>query len=276
MKNFLKLGLPALLASSSAFCVGTPADGWYAGLFLVGSYVPTADFTLTPAQFFTLNFTSPSSIAIYNATLVPPATAVPFPTSPNGEIKYSFGGGVGGQAGYRWCGFRFEGELLFNYNTFKSLNIGGVTFGQQYVTTTVTTSAGTVTFFTNPYSMSGHTQLISGLFNVLYDFYRYDSDQVGWFPYLGAGIGYANVQNQWVLNINSFNAAGQFFTPVIRINDSESTPVGQAIVGLGYQMDDYFSVFADYRYLTSRQLKTTNDRLVFHTLNFGFNYWFNA
>ncbi|WED41947.1 outer membrane protein [Legionella cardiaca] len=271
MNKFLKLSFAGLVASSSAAFATIPPDGWYFGLFGLASYVPTTNFTLSSSQLDTLN----SSIKKYNESST---NDVPFPTSGNGEIKYQFGGGIGGQFGYRYCGFRFEGEILWNYNTYKNITIGGLTFGKNQQTVTTQTSSGTVTTITNPYSMSGHDQLLGGLFNVLYEFYNHEAQDVSWMPYVGVGIGYANIKNDWIININQLNPnTGLFgFFPVLDVSAGDTTPIGQAILGIDYQMDDYFSVGMDYRYITSRQLQNSNDRLTFHTLNFNFNYWFNG
>ncbi|KTD06851.1 outer membrane protein [Legionella jamestowniensis] len=270
MKSFLKLTLAGFLtATTTTSFAYYPADGKYFGMFLTGSYVPTLDFVLSPTQYVALN----NSMSANNFFLVPQPQNGIIPSVP-GDIKYQFGGGLGGQFGYRWCGFRFEGELFFNYNTYKTLDIDSFTFGKNQPTTTV----GTATVITFPYSMSGHAQVLAGLFNVIYQFYNHEGRDVSWIPYVGAGIGYANIQNKWVININQINpSTGTYaYFPVLKVSDSESAPIGQAIVGVDYQMDDYFSVGVDYRYMTSKQLKNFSDRLVIHTLNFNFNYWMDA
>ncbi|OCH97596.1 hypothetical protein A8135_13975 [Legionella jamestowniensis] len=279
MKNFLKLTLAGFLtATTTTSFAYYPADGKYFGMFLVGSYVPTQNFTLSANQLAVLQ----NNITAYNNSIPPTFPLAPYPPRGNGEINYQFGGGLGGQFGYRWCGFRFEGEVLFNYNTYKSITIDGIRFGKNQQTVTTTSSSGTtattITVVTNPYSMSGHSQVFGGLFNVIYQFYNHEGRDVSWIPYVGAGIGYANIQNKWVININQVNPiTGTYgYTSVLNISDSETTPIAQAIVGIDYQMDDYFSVGVDYRYLTSKQLNNTTDRFAFHTLNFNFNYWMDA
>ncbi|KTC81476.1 outer membrane protein [Legionella brunensis] len=275
MNKFLKFTLAGLVATSSSSFASLPPDGWYFGLFGIASYIPTSDFTLTGSQFTTLY----NNINNYNNNLPANASVVPLPTNANGEIKYQFGGGLGGQFGYRWCGFRFEGELLWDYNTYKNITIDGLSFGRNQQTITSQTSTGvTITSVTSPYSMSGHAQVLGGLFNILYDFYNHEAQDVTWMPYIGAGIGFANIKNDWIININQLNpSTGVYgFFPVLDVTNSESTPIAQAIVGFDYQMDDYFSVGMDYRYLMSKQLNNLNDRFTFHTLNFNFNYWFNG
>lgn len=271
MNKLYRFTLAGLLASSTIISATQATDGWYFGLFGTASYVPTADFVLSPSQLAILQ----SNIINYNLFNSP---NVPVPLTPNGEIKYQFGGGLGGQLGYRYCGFRFEGELLWDYNTYKNITVGGVSFGKNQQTVTTQFATGTVTTITNPYSMSGHVQLGAGFLNVLYDIYNHESQDITWMPYVGVGIGFANIKNNWVININQLNPnTGVFgFFPVLDVNASETTPVGQAIVGLDYQLDDYFSVGMDYRYIISKQLKNLDDRFAFHTLNFNFNYWFNA
>lgn len=279
MKYFLKFGLPALLASSAAFTAAIPAEGWYAGLFGLGSSFPSTNFNLTPAEVNNIN----NSINAYNAMIpffsVPRPLAVPLLMNGHGKIKYSFGGGIGGQVGYRWCGFRLEGELLYNYDGLKEFSVGGITFSKKQRTTTIVSGiANNTVVVTNPYTINGHTQLGAGLINVFYDFYDFDADEISFYPYVGLGVGYAKANNKVTINYNATNPVNRqvLQTKLLEVTGNDSTAIGQAIVGVGFQLDDNFSLFLDYRYLTTRRLKVINERLTLNTINLGFNYWFNT
>jgi opacity protein-like surface antigen len=274
MKHLLIRVVAAWLVSSASFAY-YPADGWYFGSFLVGSFFPTSDIPLSPSQIMVLNNSFVYSPFI--GALGGPFPPIPLSLSP--QISYRFGGGVGAQFGYRWCGIRLEGEGLLDYTNFRHIDINGYRFGKKIVTVPVTNplTGATATSIAFPYSMSGHVAVGALLLNALYDIYNHQGNDVTWFPYLGLGIGYAYIQNKWIININHPDGTGNLvYTSVLSVNKNDSTPLLQGILGVGYQMDDFFSVFADYRYLTSKQLSSTDDRLSFHTFNLGFNYWMDA
>ncbi|KTD21407.1 opacity protein-like surface antigen [Legionella lansingensis] len=262
MKTYIKLGLAGLLtASSSAFSV-SPPDGWYAGLFGELNYTPKIDFTITTSSFFAINgFFSTFGI-------VPPLT------SGIGEIDYSTGGGGGGHIGYRYCGWRFEGELLFNYSPYDKVTIGGVTL-------TKNTNSSLIFPFSN-LTIDGNTSLGAALFNVYYDFYDYDYDDVSFVPYVGLGIGYGYIQDKFELDFVSMGLTGATgitttsnSTNIFTLKENTSTPVGQAIVGVSYLFNESFSAALDYRYVTTKKISNFNDRFTVHTLNLSFSYWFS-
>ncbi|MDI9817724.1 MULTISPECIES: outer membrane protein [unclassified Legionella] len=262
MKNYLKLGLAGLMLANNAVFSYAPAEGWYVGLTGVGSYVPDLDFTVPHATVNQMN-----NRLISNGFL-------PLVSHPVGKIDYSFGGGGALQLGYRYCGFRFEGELLLNYNPYNEILIGGIPFKKkQYI---LNPSGPAPILF--PFSMSGHSQLGAGIFNVYYDFYNLQSDDITWIPYAGLGIGYASVRNQFTINYNFINPTTGLnnFTSVFRLRSNTSSPIGQAILGVSYVLDDTFSVGLDYRYMSTKELSNFNERLTMHTVNLNFNYWFNA
>lgn len=256
MKNLLKMSLVGLLASSTAFSA-TPEDGWYAGLMGELSYAPSLDFRLSSTSFYNIN-------TFLTFLGYPPLL------SPAGEVKYSHvGGGGGGQVGYRYCGFRFEGELLFNTSSYDKLSIGGYSL-------TDNTNAALAFPFSN-LTINGSTTLGAGLFNIYYDFYDMNGDDISWVPYVGLGIGYGYVQNKLSLDYNTTPTATTVVsTTLVDFKENTSTPVGQAILGISYLFNDSFSMGLDYRYLTTREISGFNERLTLHTLNLNFNYWFDT
>lgn len=263
MNNFIKLGIASLILTSSNSFSAIPAEGWYFGLFGEGSLPPSINFTANVPANLLNGIPSINYFRILNG--------LPILTNPvNGEIKYSFGGGAGGQIGYRYCGFRFEGELLFNYNTYKNITIGGLQFGksQQVV--------NGITIF--PFSMSGHTALGALFFNAFYDFYNTQSNDVSWMPYIGLGIGIGHLSNSFVINYNYLNQATGLnaFTSLLSFSSSTSTPLAQGILGISYLLDDTFTVGMDFRHIESRQISSLNGRFALNTINFNFNYWFDT
>ncbi|CEK10193.1 outer membrane protein [Legionella hackeliae] len=256
MRNMLKFGLAGLMIASSSSFSATLSDGWYAGLMGELSYTPSLDFTLSSTSFSSIN------------SLLTSLGYAPL-TSPAGEVKYSTGGGIGGQIGYRYCGFRFEGELLYNYSPYDEITVGGLTIGKNQNTA--------LAYPFSALSISGNTSLGAALFNVYYDFYSDDWDEVSWVPYVGLGIGYGYVQNKLQLDFNSTTSGGAAVTTsLIDFKENTSTPVGQAILGISYLFNDSFSMGLDYRYVTTREISGFNERYSIHTLNLNFNYWFGS
>lgn len=100
MKYLLKLSLLALFLESTSVCAINPAEGWYAGIMLGGSYTPKTEF----------NFVNPFTNTTQLATL-----------------NYSGFGNIAGQVGYRfWDQYRLEGQLLINSNPYDKLTIGNL------------------------------------------------------------------------------------------------------------------------------------------------------
>ncbi|WED41946.1 outer membrane protein [Legionella cardiaca] len=265
MKNTVKLGLVSLLAASSTAFSAMPSDeGWYAGLMGELSYAPNLDFSISQATY--LNINSYLSSLGYSPLL-----------TPAGQIDYSkIGGGGGAQIGYRNCNFRFEGELLYNYNSYDSVSLGGYTL-------TNNVNAALVAPYSN-LTIDGNTTLGAALFNIYYDFYDQNWDDISWMPYVGLGIGYGYLQNKLQLNYNTYTTTSTGSTTtttvtttnIIDVKENTSTPVGQAILGVSYLFNDNFSMGLDYRYVTTKEISGFNDRFTIHTLNLNFNYWFNS
>lgn len=239
-----------------------PADGWYFGLFgtiVIPSFYGNILLTTNQANAVNSYLTTEGFSALSNNY---------------GTIKYQATGGGGGEFGYRWCGLRLEAELLLIYDPFSNILLGGYTFDKSvFINNFAHTSDPT-------FGMAGHILLGGGLANVVYDFYNHDSDNVTWMPFLGVGAGFAFVENKWVINfLNPPGTTSPFFN-IIRVRSKKAVPLGQTILGMGYQLDDYFSVSADYRYLTTfskkKKLGVINNKLIMQTINFNFNYWFNA
>ncbi|WP_287007487.1 outer membrane beta-barrel protein, partial [Legionella sp.] len=174
-----------------------------------------------------------------------------------GTLDYRVGGNFSGHLGYRICNFRAEGELLFNYSPLSTVKVAGASISR-HVT------------LTNPVRLSGQTVLGAGLINGYYDFYDEEMDPT-WVPYVGLGIGYSYLRNTISFTVPFL------FTDAFSISfrNNESSPIGQAILGISYFTSDDLSIGLDYRYLTTKSLSGTNSRLQTHTINLNFNYYFS-
>jgi opacity protein-like surface antigen len=265
MKTYLQFGLAGFIATSSAAWADVPPDGWYAGLLGEVSHSPSMDFTLTPSELAFINYQLTSVIA----------PSLPLITSAAGQIKYNVGWGGGVQVGYRYCGFRFEGEFLYNQSDYNRLTLGGLSLSDN----------PDVSSLTPPYSylsLDGNTSFGAGLFNVYYDFYDFEED-VSWIPYIGVGIGYGSVRNKLRLDAVSvipllLGPASPLSTstttvPLINVREKTSTPVGQLIAGIAYQFTENFSAGLDYRYITTKKLNYLDERYSINSANLTLNYW---
>jgi hypothetical protein len=90
------LGIALLFLSGAVHAVN-PVQGWYAGINIGASYVPTVNF----------KGTSPVTLQTVN-----------------GKLTYDVLGQIGGQAGYRCDHYRVEGQFFYNNNPYNSLEIG--------------------------------------------------------------------------------------------------------------------------------------------------------
>lgn len=264
MKNYLKFGLAGLMAMNGSALADAPPDGWYWGILGEVSKTPSINFTIPYSDFVIINTTF--------APLFPLPVPPTLPT-PTGTIKYNMGYGGGIDAGYRYCGFRFEGEVLYNTNKFDSVSFAGVT---------ITSSQNTSLAF--PFSnltVSGNSDLKAGLLNFYYDFYNFDDDDVSWIPYLGFGVGYGILQNRLTLNAitpsgllaTGTTTGGTTTTPLATLRQKTNTPVGQIIGGVAYQFNESFSAGLDYRYVTTKTLTGFNKRYILNTINLTLTYW---
>lgn len=246
MKRFYRMNLASLmLASASAFST-IPVEGWYAGGMGAISYLPQVD-----------------------ATIINPVTGTALTTA---ELTYSLGGGGGGQIGYRWCYFRFEGQLFLDTNPYDKLSAGGVAIKTHYIPL-LTTPAGAFSL-----RMNGYTDVAAAFFNGYWELYDEDNDP-SIIPYLGLGIGYAYIQNK--ITINTFVpplAPGlPSFTFTASDSEDNDTPIAQLILGASYFFTESLSLSTDYRYLTTKtiQVGPITNRLKLHTVNFSLNYSFD-
>lgn len=246
--KFSKHVLAGLLLANTAAYAATPAEGWYAGLMGGLSYTQALS---TQASF-------PSLTAFPNLFLFVPATI-------NTKINFGVGGDIGLQVGYRMCNFRAEGELLFDYIPYSSLQLGRVTL-KKHVTRH------------NPFiRLGGNAGFAAGFINGFYDFYDEENDP-SWVPYLGVGIGYSYIRSSTTLSLPyllyqfpALFSYGESFS----VKRSTSTPMGQAIIGLNYFYSDTTSFGLDYRFMSTKTLSRLNGRAQSSAINLVLNFAFD-
>lgn len=228
MKLSLKLSCAALIMISGSAQALNPVQGFYAGIFLGGSWSPNL-----------------------NLNLDHPLTFASTPVS----LKYKVLGDAGGELGYRMDQFRIESELLYNYAPYQSLTIAGYTILSPKKNTGL--------------RMKGSTSTGAILLNGYYDAY-FLWEQSNWVPYVGAGIGYAYVQNSLNFYYNDVQISGA------KISDHANTPIGQVIAGVNFFMDDFTTFSLDARYFSTKKIDPFNTNVQSVSLNLSFNGAFDA
>ena len=220
-----------------------PEPGWYGGLIVGANYAANVPF----------NYINTSG------NLEP------------GQLGHNIMGTIGGQLGYRWCdNYRAEAEFFFNNSPYSYLRLGDVTIHSPK------TSSGL--------RLKGKTDSGIGTVNIFYDIFGDFSSQV--VPYLGIGAGYAYLKSEIEFYDNDELVTAENYEErvgAIPSKRSKSGPVGQAILGVSYYMDD-FSYFAlDARYLVSadqtllkQQVRRTTNEVNARYQLYSFNIIFNG
>jgi hypothetical protein len=296
------LSLPFL--SHTAFGADV-VNGFYGGLFATGSKIPGFDIPTYHPEFdvFTGNLAAPFGRIFYEP----------------GQINTAFGGGGGGNIGYRYNCFRFEGELFYNVNSINSTFFPATAFHPEIEFNNNSSIDGPEarTF------LNGQVNEFMGFANFFYDFLPSPDSDTHLYPYLGVGVGYQKIHmttkykaqawtntftDQLVLfGPNTPCAPGTANCTVITdtliingppadpanpcpdgsaclvapglgssgTNRNASSMVGQGIVGIAYELDSYFNIFLDGRYITSRVIpEFDNRRFQLYTVNLGMNFSF--
>ncbi|GGI80870.1 outer membrane protein [Legionella impletisoli] len=237
MKQYGLFGVALLSLSTSTALAVNPMNGLYAGVILGGSYAPKG----------TINFNAPVTP---NSTSCSSSASC---TPASGTLAYSGYGNIGGQIGGRYNQFRVELEPVVNYNPYQKITVG-------------------TTKYTSPKSstalrLKGSTTTAALMLNAFYDFYTPQS-QTDFVPYVGAGIGYANVDNSIQFYCNNVTI------PCTQLSESTHSAAVQGIVGAAYFMDDFTWFGLDYRYITTQKVNIMTSRVEVHTINLSFNGMF--
>lgn len=237
MNYISKLSFAGLLIASSSLFAVEPAMGWYGGLFVGPSMLSGSDVTITSPL---------APFLVYNPS-----------------IEYSILVNGGGQVGYRCNKFRFEGELLYDINNISKIT-GFIPLG-----------GSGINLSSN--NIKGETWILGGLFNAYYEFYDIDYSETRWVPYVGLGIGYAQINS--TLDYQ-FVSSPLPLNPSYQVNSISNAPIGQGILGASYFFSDISSIGVDLRYFTTglnikNNINTEfNSRVSGFSLNLVFNYTF--
>jgi hypothetical protein len=182
------------------------------------------------------------------------------------KLTYTMLGNIGGQIGYRWKNIRLEGELFYNSNPYNSITYNNPDIG------------GYQTIYANNDQtnyITGETNTLATLMNVYYDFLEFGIGPLQITPYVGAGGGYAWVQN----NLDMFLDGTQTYTDHFFPNNSGLA--GQLMAGLLFFIDESSYLAVDYRYFTTANehqqwgQSTSSFQNQFMSINLTFNGSFN-
>jgi opacity protein-like surface antigen len=236
MKSYLKYSLLGLALTSGASIAANPMNGIYGGLIVGGSY-------------------SPKTNIIFNAPLTPTGSTCSSGANCSaafGKLSYSGFGNIGGQIGVRMNQFRVELEPIVNYNPYQKITVGTTKYNSPK------SSAGL--------RLKGDTTTAALMVNGFYDFFTPNGSNFA--PYLGAGVGYAYVDNSLRFYCNNQTIA------CTKYSKSQSSAAVQGILGAAYFMDDFTWFGLDYRYITTQKINVLDSRLQIHTINLSFSGMF--
>lgn len=208
------------MTAISAHAFINPEPAWYGGLIVGANYAANVPFTY-----------------VNTSGVVEP-----------GQLGHNIMGSIGGQIGYRWCdNYRAEAEFFFNNSPYSYLRLGDVTIHSPKTSPDL--------------RLKGKTDSGIGTFNIFYDIFGDFSSQV--VPYIGIGAGYAYLKSEINFYYNDTLVTAEEYDSIVGAvptKRSKSGPVGQAIVGVSYYLDD-FSYFAlDGRYLVSAEQTIINQQ----------------
>lgn len=158
------------------------------------------------------------------------------------DTSFQSGFDAGLSLGFKSNPLRYEGELTYLKANLNQFNVNGV---RQ----------------TNP---SGYTNAGLGLANVYYDF---PGVAMALQPYLGAGIGYAWVQNK----LDSTGPLG-----ATSLSNSNSVFAYQATGGLTYNFAENYALSLGYRYVATTNIAELGQMFQAHIANLGAVYRFDG
>lgn len=163
------------------------------------------------------------------------------PLLPNLELpastSYETGWAIAGRYGYAWLsGLRADVELSYRHNKVDKSDFTG--------------TDGVIFFPATDPGAHGHVRSIAVIVNAYYDFIN----TTGITPYLGAGIGAANVGGKYQ---SSFEPITQHANT---LKDSDWGFAVQAIGGVSIALSPQLSLVADYRYLRAFDISTSEQQ----------------
>lgn len=159
------------------------------------------------------------------------------------QINLENGYNYGGQFGYRFYKYRLEGEVFSNENSFGELK-----FGKRAITPKSTF-----------YHHSGKVNFLAAVGNIYYDLYRGNL-----IPYIGIGIGIAEIQSNLELFYKNYKIRDTKYTRTL--------PMAQAIIGINYFLYENFSMGFDFRYMRVPRQDIINASANIESINFLINF----
>ncbi|KTD05538.1 outer membrane beta-barrel protein [Fluoribacter gormanii] len=232
MRQIIKFGfILGLVTSSSAFSA-EPVQGLYLGLLGQVSHATNLDLNFSLTQL-------PNLGTIGTVQLGP------------------VGGGIGASLGYKIQNFRLEGEFLFNINNYGQLNAGSCTLISPAVLGPEGTCPPEVVDV--GLGFNGYTIGLYGFFNAFYDFMSSDPN-VNFVPYLGVGVGGADLLNHAVFQSNNQCISLGTCSPIVNesFDKSHFGFAAQGILGFNYYIDDFTTIGLDFRYVSTFNLSKNN------------------
>lgn len=258
------------LISASAYAVD-PVSGTYGGVVLGGSYM----FSIpVPATGDGLNAPTVSSTTLAALANYISASPIDYDKA-HYQLNYGFMGLLGVQVGYRLDEFRVEGQIFYNSSPVSSLSIWD---GTSSVKLSNNNKVANIIY------PSGQTNVIAGMANFYYDFIPPSTLDSNFAPFVGVGVGYANVQNNFNINFTTAAAtaaASTTTTPAAStkpistqlnqnsIIGSSTTAAGQFIVGMLYFMDDFTYFGLDGRIFSTLNI---NAPPPYNTINYNYQF----
>lgn len=237
MNQFIKLSLlTSMMVSSTSFAFNQPR-GFYFGLLGEVSHGPSEQRIHIPY----------------------------YGVDHEAQVKFSYISGGGGAAlGYKYDHYRAEAEVLYNSISTGPVNVPGCTIQNMDVATP--TGNCPAELVRKGVGFKGTSTTVYGLFNVYFDIFGYES-QSDIFPYVGLGAGVVSISNS-----NEFVATLTTNELSKSINSNLTSSAGQAILGVGYLIDDFTWIDMDLRYMTTKSLpEFNNQRYSLYALTFGVN-----
>ena len=156
----------------------------------------------------------------------------------NSSYKSGYAGG--GQLGYKSGPIRYELDGSYIKNNLKGFSLAG----------------------TPQTDTSGYSQVFAGLINVFYDFEDLNPSLA---PYLGFGVGYAQVKN----SINSSTPSTSAYS------QSDTVFAYKAQVGLTYNFSENIAADVAYQYFRTKKSNTFNSNYQTNLLAAGVTYRFD-
>ncbi len=145
-------------------------------------------------------------------------------------------------------GLAIEYKPGYRFGAFAGINFTSFRFEAEF--SRLQSEAKNVVVNGKNFNIGGNVKVNLGIINAIFE-------MPGVFaPYAGVGLGYAHVTNSLTTSSNS-------------INPDDKVLGYQGILGLSFKFKS-FSLFADYRYIITEQVKILNKTYSNHTVNIGF------